>query len=418
MSPTRTHPASTNTFRRRSSEAKYIAQRIYQRTGMALHQGANPLIRDGVEGRLRFLGLNSWTDYRAVLDSCAGVDELDSLIDSLSGKLTFFFRDVGQLEFALNASESLFHDEVTPLRVWSAPCSTGEEGYTLGILLSENEKKAGGRDWRIRASDLSKKAIRKAERAVYSAERLEKLPHSFREKYFEPCRERGAFRVSDAVLSRITFKCENLREARAIEDQFHILVCRNLLIYLDWHQQQALILHLSQFLADGGYLLLGDLESLNGLALPFQHIGQRVYQKQETVQPQRLDATERNLGRGYRLLVIDEAEPLLRVVRKFLTTFGFEVDVASNPSMASELVQAYWYDLLVVDLPFIEAYGMPTLSEFVQANGDCPVIVLTSMGYDNTLLNRALNDGAAMRLSKTLPIEQLAHGVRQCLQLH
>ena len=124
------------------------------------------------------------------------------------------------------------------------------------------------------------------------------------------------------------------------------------------------------------------------------------------------------MGQNCRLLVVDEKEPLLEVISSFLTTLGHIVGTASNNSVAHRLVRTYTFDLMILDLSFVHQHGVDLLSVFSKARNNPPVIVLTSMGYDEQLLNQLLNSGATMPLSKTLPIEHLADSINCCLPHH
>ena len=240
-----------------SAATNYIAQLFYDTTGIALYEGNNPLIRASLNHRLQELGLGSFDEYRAVLRSDNANRELDYLTDSLSTNLTFFFRDKGQLQFMVDECVSRVPDRETLLNLWSVPCSSGEEAYTMAIFLSEHTSTLAGRDWRIHASDLSNVMVGRARRAVYPAESLKNVPVPLQTKYFEPCFTDGCYRVKPAIMSRIQFERSNLFADHNFERPFHIIVCRNLMIYFDWHQQQTLAQHLSRYLASGGYLLLG-----------------------------------------------------------------------------------------------------------------------------------------------------------------
>ena len=187
-----------------------------------MYDGNSSLIRSRLDHRIQELGLGSLDAYCAYLRSDKANSELDHLIDSLSSNLTFFFRDKGQLQFMVEECVPRVTDRGTPLKVWSVPCSSGEEAYTIGIFLSEQASTLAGRDWRIFASDLSKKAIGQARRAVYPVESLTKnVPLPLQHKYFEACSTDGSYRLKAAITRRIQFERGNLFDDHNFESPFH-----------------------------------------------------------------------------------------------------------------------------------------------------------------------------------------------------
>jgi chemotaxis protein methyltransferase CheR len=410
-----------------SPTTKYIARFIYDATGIALYDGNSPLIRDRLNQRIRELALRSWDEYCIHLTSDALNRELDQVVESLTGSLTFFFRDEQQLQFMVENCVPRVADHKTALNLWSVPCSSGEEAYSLAMLLSEYPSKLAGRAWTIHATDLSNKAISKARRAVYSENSLTTVPRALREKYFERYNTGGRYRVKSTIRKRIQFECSNLFDDHGFKRPFHIIVCRNLLIYMDWHRQQTLARHLSQYLKSGGYLLLGDLESLDGLAVPFKRVGPRVYKKARLrgrsdpnggdgtscVVPRAMRPVRRRID--CRLLVVEENEALLGLISSFLMALGYVVDTVSRASEAIRLVRARTFALMILDLSCADQHGLDLLSVFSRSRDQAPVIVLTSMGYDERFLSHLLRHGATVALSKTLPIEHLADCISQCL---
>lgn len=267
------------------SATKHIADLVYAASGLTLHAGNNSLIASSIKRRTEALGIGTAEDYLAYLRFAGSDSELAILLELLSSNLTMFFRDEEQLKFLVDACLPRLLRDNPHLKVWSAACSSGEEPYSLGMLFSEFRDPRGELDWQILASDRSEKMIAQARRGIYPAQRLSRMPETMREKYFEALTGDAGFKVNSQIRERIEFNCGNLFDEHEFDGPFQIIVCRNILIYCDWHVQQSLVRHLAKFLAPGGWLLVGDCENLNGLATPFRRIGPRTYEKTGETRP-------------------------------------------------------------------------------------------------------------------------------------
>jgi chemotaxis protein methyltransferase CheR len=256
-----------------------IADLLNATAGITLYAGNNPLIVSSVKQRRKALRISTAKNYLIYLESTKAGSEIKILTEMLASNLTMFFRDGEQLNFLVSECLPKLLKDNLQLNVWSAACSSGEEPYTLGMIFSEFPNPLGELDWRIHASDLSESIIAEARRATYSEGQVAKVPKTMREKYFDVLTSGDGFAVSSRIRERTEFSCSNLFDEHEFDSPFQIIVCRNILIYCDWHVQQSLIRHLEKFLAPSGYLFLGDLESLNGISLSFRSVGPRVYQK-------------------------------------------------------------------------------------------------------------------------------------------
>jgi chemotaxis protein methyltransferase CheR len=223
--------------------------------------------------RLEALGLTDFISYHRFLRlDPRGASELDFAIEALATNETYFFREKPQLQ--------AFSDEILPLleeqnrsgkrlRIWSAGCSTGEEPYTLAILILESGRFQGW-DVQVLGTDISRKVLASARRAEYGPSAMRAMPAGYLERYFAPAGARH--QLKEEVRSLVTFGHLNLVEPEAgpLVPRQDAIFCRNVLIYFDMAARRRVLDLFHARLHDGGYLLLGHSESLINLTAAFE----------------------------------------------------------------------------------------------------------------------------------------------------
>lgn len=251
---------------------------LYSYSGIDLNEGKEALVRARLMKRVRKLGVGSFSEYLDHVESEASGAEFLALVDVLTTNKTSFFRESQHFDF--------LNEEVIPkmngreYKWWSAGCSSGEEPITLAMNLLEN--RAYGNRFRVKllATDLSRDVLRKAKTGIYTADNLRDMPDYFLRKYFEKAAGvQNGFQVGDAVHSMITYGRLNLQEAWPLKGPFHIIMCRNVMIYFNRQTQQQLVSRFYDLLEPGGYLFLGHSESVTGKGHGFVNIRPAVYQK-------------------------------------------------------------------------------------------------------------------------------------------
>ena len=169
-----------------------------------------------------------------------------------------------------------------PLSVWSAGCSTGEEPYTLAMVLSEFAVRNPGFFFSIIASDISTGVLEKAVKGIYKEERVGPVPPEFKRKYLTKSKDRGKklIRIVPELRALVKFRRLNFLDhdfgMRELQD---IIFCRNVIIYFDRPTQEKVLMRLCQHLVPGGYLFMGHSETLSSLDLPLVTVGPMVYRK-------------------------------------------------------------------------------------------------------------------------------------------
>ena len=256
-----------------------VSQLVYRMAGIHLKENKKALVRSRLMKRLRSLGLPSFHDYMALLNSDQGRDELDSMIDAITTNKTGFFREKAHFEFLA--------DEVLPklgtrMRFWSAACSSGQEPYTLAIQLRESLPNIDRMDVKVLATDISAQMLAKARRGVYPPKEISAIPGTLLHKYFIRSRGPGGeeYRVKEELRRLVTVGTVNLMASWPMRGPFDVIFCRNVMIYFDKPTQQRLVNRFWNLLASGGYLFVGHSEGLSAIEHRFRYIRPAVYLKQ------------------------------------------------------------------------------------------------------------------------------------------
>ncbi len=227
-------------------------------------------------------GFLNFTDYiDHLLDDTTG-KELSLLVSRLTTNFTYFLREEQHFKFM----QSVALPEIVPrirdnnLCIWSAGCSSGEEPYTIAMTLGDYFY--GGKrnlDTRILATDISAKVLSAACAGTYPPDRMSKIPGQWREKYFEKAQD-GACRVTGAVRREVIFRNFNLMEKSfAFRKKFHIVFCRNVMIYFNATTREELANRFYECIHPGGYLFIGMSETLSGCRTNFKYVSPSIYKK-------------------------------------------------------------------------------------------------------------------------------------------
>ena len=257
---------------------------IYAEAGIALSAAKLTFVATRLAPRVRDLGLPTFgAYYRRIVGG--DVDELGRMLDAIAINETQFFRE--ELQFDLLAREccgewsahAAAGARPRRLRVWSAACSTGEEPYSIAMVLHDRLATAGW-DIEIIASDLSTSALDRARAGVWSVGKLDRVPTPFMKRHFLRGEgpQAGRAKIGPAASGMIDFQRINLRDDRyPVTGSFDAIFCRNALIYFDAASRAHVIERLISHLAPGGFLFLGHAESLIGTSYPLRSVMPAVY---------------------------------------------------------------------------------------------------------------------------------------------
>jgi chemotaxis protein methyltransferase CheR len=266
-------------------EFHLIRDLIYERFGINLTPEKRALLVGRLGKLLREQGFKSFQDYFKYLLADTSGTALDSLVNRISTNFTFFYRESDHFEFLSSSvlpemADHLRRSGKKDFRLWCAGCATGQEPYTLAILLLQYFGENYG-EWQagLLATDISAKALETARKGVYPAEALEKLPGPLKRNYFRNMSS-GAFAVTDAVKKEVTFRRFNLMNGRfPFKKPFHVIFCRNVMIYFDQPTRDALVRRFYDNLVPGGYLFIGHSETLGRKQISFEYVKPAVYRK-------------------------------------------------------------------------------------------------------------------------------------------
>ena len=273
------------TYELRDIDFEKISRLVYEQCGINLHAGKKELVKARLSKRLREGKIKSFADYYRHVTTKEGMDELVTMLDSISTNLTSFFREQSHFRklqeiVPVMVGMSNGGPPVSKLKVWSAGCSTGEEPYSLAMTIKEI---TDGRliDLKILATDISTRVLKTAADGVYSRDKIKNIPPLLLRKYFQVGQNQwnGYYRVKRELRDTIQFRRFNLMETLSAEGLFDIIFCRNVMIYFDKETQGALIDRFYGCLKKGGYFFVGHSESLTGLRQQFQYIEPSVYRK-------------------------------------------------------------------------------------------------------------------------------------------
>lgn len=263
-----------------NAEFERICAMLFEQSAIVLTKGKEGLVRSRLAKHVRRLGLASYTEYLEAVESDATGRERSHMIDSLTTNKTSFYREGAHFEYLQESVLPQLLASRERLRIWSAGCSSGEEPYTLAMLLHEVVRDPAQRGVRILATDLSSKVLTMARAAVYPLGAISDLPWDGTH-YFERVHSDGqpALRVRDEVRALVRFARLNLMEAWPMEQGFQVIMCRNVMIYFDKTVQERLVNRFYDLLAPGGHLFVGHSESLTSLKHRFRYVKPAVYVK-------------------------------------------------------------------------------------------------------------------------------------------
>ena len=249
----------------------------YDKFGLNLTDAKHDLVAARLGKKLRELKIPSYKAYYDLVVADRTEESLIALIDALSTNHTSFLREASHFDFLLTRVLPGLRKRAS-IDIWSAPCSTGEEPYSIAVTLLEQLGMPPKPALRIRATDISTKALAVAKKGAYTADKLGSMPVPLIRKYFTQTGP-GAFQISAAIRKMIEFERVNLIEPMRANRTFPIIFCRNVMIYFDKPTQERVVANLSQFLEPGGYLMIGHSESLMGVRHSLEYVQPAVYRK-------------------------------------------------------------------------------------------------------------------------------------------
>ena len=264
-------------------EYEILTDYILKNYGIKLGNEKKSLVVGRLQDVLLQKKFSSFTEYYEYVVSDKTGNAVVALVDKITTNHTFFMREPSHFYY--------FKDNVMPclvsiiknkdLRIWSAGCSTGEEAYTLAMIIQDhfgNDKSLW--DTKVLATDISSKVLEIAKKGEYRNKDIEALPLYWRANYFKKTDNDRSI-VTDKIRNEVIFRSFNLMNSSfPFKKKFHIIFCRNVMIYFDAQTKKELVNRFYDFMEPGGYLFIGHSESLNREETRFKYVMPAVYRKE------------------------------------------------------------------------------------------------------------------------------------------
>ena len=258
----RLHPPPPRQNQITDTEFAQFQKLIFQLAGISLSNGKKDLVTGRLTRRLDHFGFASFAQYYRHVSKEEHAAERQIMVDLLTTNETYFFREPKHFDFLRDIASR--HRPGTPFRVWSAASSTGEEAYSIAMVLGET---IGSANWEVIGTDISSRVLEKARKAHYSQERIDGIPRALLKKY---CLKgtgdyEGTLLIVRELREHVDFKFSNLMAPAKGLGLFDVIFLRNVMIYFDQETKRKVIGNLLPYLKADGHLLIGHSETLNGI---------------------------------------------------------------------------------------------------------------------------------------------------------
>jgi chemotaxis protein methyltransferase CheR len=271
------------------ADFRKLASFIEGELGIRMPDSKRIMLEARLQKRLRRFGFDSYKKYIDYVFSDEGREsELINMIDAVTTNKTDFFREADHFDFLIEtivptAGARTGAGISKPFAVWSAGCSTGEEPYTIAMVLEERRALDPRFSFHVFASDLSTQVLDKAREAVYEESKVAVVPLSFKKKYMlrSKDKEKSLVRMKPEIRARVSFDRINFMDERyPINDFYDVIFCRNVIIYFERSVQESILRKLCAHIHPGGWLILGHSETLTGMNIPLKGVAPTIYQRQ------------------------------------------------------------------------------------------------------------------------------------------
>lgn len=259
-------------------EYEAFSQQFFRRSGIKLAPEKKYLITNRLQRIIKTeKSINNFSDLSRIVSEGNNKRIITQFVDALTTNYSYFFRDPVHFRFLKYFFTNKVNDK-SRIKIWSAACSSGEEPYSIALILHEFFPELLKKDINIFASDISQKMLNRAQNGFYKRENLLKnLSKSTLHQYFQESDDSQSYLVKPEIKNLITFQKINLLEPYPFRDSFDIIFLRNVLIYFDHDKKEKILSNLAHYLSDDGYLIISMSESLVGVRHPFKHIRHSIY---------------------------------------------------------------------------------------------------------------------------------------------
>ena len=264
------------------NEFEQIRALVYSYCGISINPNKKVLVEARLRKRFKALNFDSSDKYFEFLNARENFDrEIVELIDVITTNKTDFFREPDHFEYLRNVILPNY-SEKNKIEIWSSACSSGEEPYTIAMVMQEFSTSVTPINYEIFASDISITQLRECKKAIYTLDQIEPISENLRQKYLlrNKNTKLNLFRVVPELRNKVSVNRVNLKtEILKIKKTFDVIFCRNVLIYFDKETQKFIVENLIKKLKPDGYLMMGHSESLVNLGLDIKQVEASIYQK-------------------------------------------------------------------------------------------------------------------------------------------
>jgi len=263
-----------------SHEFDTLRELVQKLTGIHLSECKREMIYRRLAKRLDLLGLKTFTEYCKLLES-GDTAEIEDFANAMTTNLTYFFREPHHFEYMQHTliPEQVHSNRERKLRIWSAGCSSGEEPYSLAILLQECLPDLSSWDVKILATDLDSSTLSKAKSGVYRDEQIERIPNGWADRWFTQGRDNDEIIIDATIRKMIYFRHHNLMGDWPMSQRFNLIFCRNVIIYFDKDTQRKLFERFATLQQPEDHLFIGHSETLHQMSEFYDLIGQTIYKR-------------------------------------------------------------------------------------------------------------------------------------------
>lgn len=396
-----------------TADLQKLAEIVREETGNMVQEKNYPMLESRIRGHLLKLQIKNMSQYWQYFEQHEK-EEREIILSLMTTHYTFFFREFAHFEVLeewiekeLPQIKERYLTTKTPVRVWSAACSRGQEPYSLAMFLEVHLLKKHQIPYEILATDIDQQSVNYAKNGVYPIKEINTIPHL----YLEGSWKKGTGDIKDysaahsKIRERIKFDAVNLFEMDAYigNQKFDIIFCRNVFIYFSEENVEKVAHNLMRHLNDSGLLISGMSENLRFDSWKYPTVGPSSYQKRLTqltplTQPKPLTQPAVSLVTAkYKVLCVDDSSTIQVLMKKIFADDPNceKIETALNGREAREKLDQGQYDLITLDIHMPEVTGIEFLEKLYNKKKDPPVIMVSSVNRtDLELATKSLQLGA------------------------
>lgn len=354
------------------NEKKQILNLSEQLTGNYPLKGTwQNLLFTNVIKRMRKFSHNSIQSYLNFAKKSA--EEKPYLVTSLTIHTTSWFREKMQLElFAQLVTSEIKKKKIKKIKVMSAACSSGEEVYSLGLILEEIRERYAEFEYEIFGIDIDPISIEKSLRGIYEESQAKEIPLQYQKYILEGSNKtKGYFTIDSEIRKRCLFAAKNISKDNFIEeDNFDYIFCRNVLIYFSSYEIEKIInRYIALLNKESGYILLGQSETISASKYDLSEHGNAIYSFVKKVNSKEKEKKH--------VLIVDDSKTILLQLERILSNIGFITHLADSAKAATKFLQNSKVDIISLDLKMPDMNGAEWLSRQRHMGLSTPVIVIS-----------------------------------------